>query len=327
MAQKTLGEFLFGEEGVVRLIAEGKYDRALEIIIDEGDQFPDVARTINYHRVCLAASLEDTPQALRVLEEMLEAGIYYPPILLGAEAEPPGVEPLMGLPEFERLKAAHQERYQESMENAPLILNTTTSEPPPAELPPLLFSVHGNVSNIENEIDNYRPVTGMGWSLAMPQSSQPWGMEGRYIWGDWEVTKSQLKKYWARLQDQAEYDPARVVTAGISKGAEVAMWLAMSGTVPERGFVAVAPGGPRIDEPGKLLPLVEASRAKGLRGYLIVGEKDTACYEPTLKLAAFLKEQNIPYEMEVHPDVQHWFPPDFEDSLSRALQFIVGDTA
>ncbi len=325
MTQKILDEFLFGEEGVVRLIHEKQqYERALEIIINEADQFPEVARTMNYHRICLAATLGDTAQALRVLEDMLEAGIYYPSILLGPEAEPPGLEPLLGLPDFERLKTAHQERYQEAMENAPPVLVTAAPEPAPTAPPPLLFATHGNVSRVENEIDYYRPVTAWGWLLAMPQSSQPWGMEGRYVWGDWEVTERQLKKYWTLLGQQADYDPARVVTAGISKGGEVAVWLAMSGTVPARGFIAIAPGGPRIDEPEKLLSLVEASREKGLRGYLIVGGQDTGCYEPTLRLAAFLKEQGIPCELETHPDAGHWFPPDFESSLRRALEFIVG---
>jgi len=323
MMHKTVEEYLFGEEGVVRLIGEKQYERALDVIIDEGDRFPEVARTMNYNRICLAATLGDTAQALRVLEEMLEAGIYYPAVLLGPEAPPPGPEALFGLPEFERLKATHQERYQEAMEQAAPVLVTVAPDPPPVAPPPLLFVTHGNVSHIENEIDHYRAVTTWGWLLAMPQSSQPWGMEGRYVWGDWEVTERQLKEYWRLLGQREDYDAARVVSAGISKGGEVALWLALSGTLPARGFIAIAPGGPRIDEPEKLLPLLEASREQGVRGYLIVGDQDTQGYEPTLRLAAFLKEQGITHELEVHPGVEHWFPPDFEASLRRALEFIV----
>ena len=152
MTRKTLEDFLFGEDGVVRLIQEERYQRALEIIIQEGDQFPEVARTINYHRICLAATLNDVSQALRVLDEMLEAGIYYPPVLLGPDAEPPGLEPLFGLPEFEKLTAAHQEGYQDAMENAPPVLVTVLPEAPPVTPPPLLFATHGNVSRVENEI-------------------------------------------------------------------------------------------------------------------------------------------------------------------------------
>ena len=118
-----------------------------------------------------------------------------------------------------------------------------------------------------------------------------------------------------------------VVTAGVSKGGEVAVWLAMSGTIPACGFIAIAPGGPRIDEPDRLVPSVEASREKGLRGYLIVGDQDTSCYEPTLRLAAFLEGQNIPYELEIHRGTEHWFSPDFEQCLYRALGFIVGEAS
>jgi predicted esterase len=264
-------------------------------------------------------------QALHVLEEMLEVGIYYPAVLLGPEVPPPGPESLFGLPEFEQLKIAHQERYQEAMENTPPVLAVVAPESPPTAPPPLLFATHGNVSYIGIEIDYYRPVTEWGWLLAMPQSSQPWGKEGCFVWGDWELTVRQLKKYWALLDQREDYDPTHIVTAGISKGGEVAVWLAMSGTIPARGFIAIAPGGPRIDDPEKLLPLVEASREKGLRGYLIVGEQDTSCYEPTMHLAAFLKEQGIAYELETHPDTEHWFPPDFEGSLQRALRFIIGE--
>jgi dienelactone hydrolase len=136
-----------------------------------------------------------------------------------------------------------------------------------------------------------------------------------------------LEKYWSLLSQQAEYDAKRIVTAGLSKGGEVAVWLAMSGMVPAQGFLAIAPGGPRVAEPQKLLPLVESSRERGIQGYLLVGDQDTYCYEPTMRLSAFLKEQGIPHELEIRPGVGHWFPPDFERSLRRGLEFILGRAA
>lgn len=330
MTQKTLEEFLFGEDGVVRLIHEKQHERVLEIIINEGDLHPELVRMMTYHRICLNAMLGDTTEAFGLLEKALAAGIYFPAMVLGPEGtgdkdNPLTLEALEGFAEFERLKVAHQAKYGEAMEKAPPVLVTVGPSHAQTVPPPLLFVTHGNVSNVENEIDHYRPVTEWDWLLAMPQSSQPWDVEGRYVWGDWEVTERQLKKYWALLGRRADYDPACVITAGISKGGEVAVWLAMSGTIPARGFIAIAPGGPRIDKPEKLLPLMEASREKGLRGYLIVGGQDTGCYEPTMRLAAFLKEQGIACELETHPNAGHWFPPDFESSLRRALEFIVGE--
>ena len=73
------------------------------------------------------------------------------------------------------------------MEQAPPVLATVEPSHPQTAPPRLLFVTHRNVSNVENEIDYYRPVTEWGWLLAMPQSSQPWDVEGRYVWGDFDV--------------------------------------------------------------------------------------------------------------------------------------------
>ncbi len=326
MSPKTLNEFLLGEDGVLQLMREEKYQHALNLIMKDGKRFPEAARMINYHLICLAATLGYIPQALQTLEAMLKAGIYYPPVLLGSEADPPGLTPLLGLPEFEQLKAAHYEQYQQAMEKASPILVTVAPTSATA-LPPLLMAVHGNCSMIEREINFYRPATEWGWTLAMPQSSQPWGIEGQYVWGDWEVTSRQLEKYWGMISRQAEYDSKRIVTAGISKGGEVAVWLAMSDRVPAQGFIAIAPSGSHVEEPQKLRSFVEGSCERGLRGYLIVGDQDTYCYEPTLKLATFLKEQGIPHELEVHSGLGHWFPLDFERSLRRGLEFVLEGAA
>jgi predicted esterase len=332
MVRKTLEEFLFGEDGVECLIREGENERALQVINGEGDLYPELVRKMTYLRICLNATLGNTAATLGLLEQALAAGIYFPAIVLGpgatgGKSSPLTLEAMEGLSEFEWLKAAHQARYWEAMENAPPVLVTVGPSQLETVPPPLLFATHGNVSNIENEIDHYRPATEWGWLLAMPQSSQPWDVEGRYVWGDWEVTERQLAKYWSLLNQEHVYDPARVVTAGISKGGEVAVWLAMSGKVSARGFIAVAPGGPRIDEPRELLSFVETSRDKGLRGYLIVGDQDAFCYEPTMKLSAFLKEQGISYELEIYPGEGHWFPHSFAQSLRRALSFILEGAA
>jgi hypothetical protein len=35
-----------------------------------------------------------------------------------------------------------------------------------------------------------------------------------------------------------------------------------------------------------------------------------------------LKETGIPFEEEVHPDLAHEFPSDFESSFDKAIDFI-----
>jgi len=205
MAHKTLEEFLFGEGGVERLIHDRKYEQAIQVIIEEGDLYPELVRMMMYRRICLKAMLGATAEALGTLEEALAAGIYFPAMVLGPEGtgdagNPLTLEALEGLSEFERLKTTHQTKYRETIEKTPPVLVTAGPSHPQTTPPPLLFAMHGNVSNVENEIDHYRPITEQGWLLAMPQSSQPWDVKGRYVWGDWEVTSQQLEKYWVLLQ-------------------------------------------------------------------------------------------------------------------------------
>ena len=71
------------------------------------------------------------------------------------------------------------------------------------------------------------------------------------------------------------------------------------------------------------MPLIETSQARGLRGYLVVGEQDVSCYEGTQALAELLRSRDISCELEVHPNLGHDFPSEFEQSLARALEFVL----
>jgi predicted esterase len=133
-----------------------------------------------------------------------------------------------------------------------------------------------------------------------------------------------MQAHYARLREQYAVDPNRVLVAGFSMGGELAIWLALTAAIQVRGFIAVGPGGPYIQEPDNWAPLIEAGRERETRGYLVVGEQDIFCYSGTQALATLLSLHDIPYELEVHPCLGHEYPPEFEQSLSRALQFIGG---
>jgi hypothetical protein len=58
-----------------------------------------------------------------------------------------------------------------------------------------------------------------------------------------------------------------------------------------------------------------------LRGYFITGEKDYLL-ENAREIQNILKEGNIQFAEEVHSDLGHEFPPDFEKSFDKAIDFI-----
>jgi predicted esterase len=186
----------------------------------------------------------------------------------------------------------------------------------------LLLAFHGNNRNAEGSVGFWRSAVSKGWLLALPQSSQVRGPDG-YIWNDQDRAVREIQEHVAMLCGQYAIDPDRVVVAGFSLGGELAIWLAMSGTIQARGFIAVGPGGPYMNEPDKWVPLIEASQARGLRGYMIIGEQDVFCYEGTQALASMLQSRDVPCELEVHPNLGHDFPHDFQQNLPRALEFVL----
>ena len=87
-----------------------------------------------------------------------------------------------------------------------------------------------------------------------------------------------------------------------------------------RGFIGV---GPFLANVESVLPLLEAPREPPLRGYLVASQRDAYCYGVAQKLAELLPPHGIACELELHPDLGHDFPPEFERSLIKGLNFIM----
>jgi predicted esterase len=122
--------------------------------------------------------------------------------------------------------------------------------------------------------------------------------------------------YHEQVSKRHQIDPQRVILAGFSQGSGMAIYTALSGKIKARGFIGV---GTFIAEPDSLIPF--AREAPSVRGYFITGEKDRTL-DRTKAIQKILKENHIQYDEEVHPDLGHDFPPDFEKSFEKAIKFI-----
>jgi hypothetical protein len=78
MSKEACEEFMFGERGVMYLLADGQYQPALEAIVTQGHRYPEIAQILLAKHISLAAHLGDIPQALRLMEAALSDGIYFP---------------------------------------------------------------------------------------------------------------------------------------------------------------------------------------------------------------------------------------------------------
>jgi len=301
-----------------RLYLDGQYAEAYDLVTREAPRFPERAPRLYYWRVCLASVKGDTALALHLMDEAFAAGHWFSPFLLREDSD---LKPLQGLPEFERGVEICQERLAAAQAQAVPQITTLRPAGPRPKAYPLLMALHGNQQNMWMAGDRWGPAVSRGWLLGLPQSSQVAGPD-MFVWDDREWAVREVQAHFATLCEQYEVDRGRVVLGGFSAGAETAVLLALKGVIPARGVIAVGPGGPYTNEPEKWRPIVEASKNRDLRAYLIVGEEDVFRLKGTQALAEFLRSRGLPCGLEVHPGLAHDFPPAFEQSLLRALAFV-----
>lgn len=276
-------------------------------------------RAGEYSRACFACLLGDTDLALQLLEQGLAAGGWYSERVLREDED---LRPLQGLPAFERLVRAsldQQRNAQVRVEPILLVEKPSDEVKPPY---PLLVALHGNPDG-GLSTDLWHPCVPAGWLLALAIAGQPfWWGPGLRFWDDLELSEQEIRQHLSSLRRQYAIDEGRVVVGGFSRGGLVALRLAMRGGTGIGGFIAV---GAALRQPdlGVLTALIPGARANGVRGYFVLGGQDQ-WLGGAQTLAAAMKEQGLPCEVELHPELGHEFPPDFDRSLVRALEFLQG---
>ena len=307
---------------IQELYRDEEYAGALELATREFERYPEQAHLLYYWRIAMTARLGFINQAIHLLQEVLETGFWYGEVLL---RKSPSLQPLQGLPEFEHLLEINRQLQEvDQARSFPLIVLRSEGRCQAGEPPcPLMLALHANGSMAHASVDFWRPAASAGWLVAVPQSSQPMWKDA-YVWDDRQVAEEEIKKHYTGLIEKYSIDPQQTTLAGHSMGGEMAIWLSLTGAVPARGFIAIAPGGPLMDEPDSWGQLIRENRNLGLKGYVIVGEEDDAVGQEEIAiLVDMLNEAAIPCELERVPYAGHDFAPEFESSLLRALEFIM----
>ncbi|MFZ5922591.1 MAG: alpha/beta hydrolase [Chloroflexota bacterium] len=306
-------DFFARSEEMMRFYREGHYPEALAVTERLADEFPAEAPTTSFWRVCLLSVAGRTEAALVSMRQAMDEGLWWSERQLRADSDLAG---LQGLPEFERMVALCNERQAAAQVDSKPELFVFEPKPGPAGRIPLLIALHARGSSPERDVSNWLPVTQKGWLLAMPQSSQL-GSPNSYVWDDAEKTEAEIAAHFSRLAVQYPLDARRVILAGLSQGAARAIQLTLKQAIPARGFLAVVPGNVMMEN----LETLAQSAENKVRGYLVAGGKDSR-YEVFKKAHALLNRNGVACEIEDHPEMGHEFPPDFDKSISRAMEFI-----
>lgn len=317
-------DFLTFEELQTRfqeLYHEQAYQEALDLVTEEAESFPEYSHLLVYWQISSAARLGDEELAITLLNDILKTGFWFGEVLL---RKSPALKALQGKPDFERLVELNrllQERDPE--QKYPLLVLRAQDRCQPGEPAcPGMIALHTNAGSVADSVEFWQPAARQGWLVGVPQSSQAmW--KGAYVWDNYEIAESEVRKAFESMTDKYAVDPQRVILAGHSMGGETAMRLALEGVIGSIGFIAVGPAGPFTEDLNRWLPAIHAGQNLGLRGYLLVGEEDESVdHEQLQTLAEMLVQNGIACELEEIPLAGHDYSPEYEAAMLRALAFI-----
>ena len=291
---------------------------AYDLLEEAFPLYPEHAGLLYNWQYCAAALLGEPDLALAIIRKALDAGHWWGEAYFRNDAD---LASLQDLPEFNRLVEISESRRKAAQAEAqPRLL--TLPLPASTDRPlPLLLALHGNALNAEYSAKDWQSAAALGWLTALPQSSQLFGPE-MFVWDDLEWGAREVQAHYRDLTGEHPIDADRVVVGGFSKGGELAIWLALKGSVPAAGFIAVNPGGPFVQAPDNWRPILEECRnLADLRGFLVGGEQDPNI-ENIRALHEMFTSHGLACELVTTPETAHDFPEDFDRTLASALEYI-----
>jgi predicted esterase len=297
---------------IVALYNRSKFEDALQLLEQNMDSFPEESARTTFWRMCLLSRSGRSSDVLSVFRQGLDSGLWW------AESQfiDTDLDSVRDLPEFQHLVTESHKKYEEARSLVERDQVLLLPESPASGKYSLLIALHGRNGSKESHLEHWRVASDKGWLVLSVQSTQPL-FQGSYCWDDISQGMEDLLFYYKQVSTQYDIDPQRVIIAGFSQGSGMAIYTALSGRINVRGFIGI---GTFFAEPDFLLPL--ASHAGSIKGYFVTGGKDHTL-DKTKAIQNILKENNIQFGEEVHPDLGHEFPADFEPSFDKAVKFIL----
>ena len=311
------------------LYNDRKYREALAVAFQAKQMFPERHAKTSYWIGCLQSRLGESEEALQTLERASKDGIWWPDQALLME---PDLEPLRSRPEFKAIIAESQRLKQRALLKAkPGVMVLTPRNFSPEERHSLIIALTPRVGHPGEFAENWNGARNQGFLLAVPHSSQPASSE-EYCWDDPERSEHDVAWAYKQVRDKYNVDAAKVIVAGFSQGAALAMYLTLNRTFPCRGFIAVAasdwvapedkPASQRDHPSEAFASFIRAKDVRGLKGVIIMGNEDA--FLPKIKtLLEGMVERGFNCKIDVVQNFGHEFPVDFERRLESATNFLL----
>ncbi|MCK4848078.1 MAG: hypothetical protein KAT16_03560 [Candidatus Heimdallarchaeota archaeon] len=299
------------------LYEAGKFIEVIEFLESTEMKFPYGKASLFYYGICAATKLGKGyyEVAIQFLKQIIDGGGWYTEYIL---TQSPSLQPLQNIAEFKiQLQRSREISTQALKENH----DVTVIPKEGTSSYPLMLALHADSGVIEEEIDFWKPATDKGYILGMPRCTNVhWSGKDSAYWPDHETATDQIKSYIETINSIHPINFDQTVIGGLSSGAELAIWLALSKTVPACKFVAVAPGGQWMNELEKWQTLIDEESHHNLTGLIILGKEDKVVSHENIRiLVKMLNDSGISCQLHESPNVGHWYPPDFTNRLSSFL--------
>lgn len=298
-------------EQLVELYYQSKFAEADQMIHRHTEQFPEQAARMTYWRMCLLSLDGRADETLSIFRTGLESGLWWRSDVF----DDSDLNSVRDLPGFKQLVIESQKKYEQARDHIEREYSVLLPDAPASGSYPLVIFLHGRNGHKESNRAEWEVARQKGWLVLLAQSTQPL-FPGAYCWDDPAQAMDDLHYYHTQVSQEYSVDPRRVVMAGFSQGSGMAIHAALSGEFHARGFIGIASWSA---DPGSLVPQTEA--AKEIRGYFMTGGKDHTL-ETAKEIWGVMQEHGIAVAEEMHSDLAHIFPPDFERSFESAIDFI-----
>ena len=142
----------------------------------------------------------------------------------------------------------------------------------------------------------------------------------RFCWDDPEKGRQEVAQAFSRITKTHRVDTSRALLGGFSQGGALAISMALEGKpVSVKGFVGIAPAFQNLKP---LIPLIGGAVKRGVKGYLITGDRDPGRRQVEQLYCEF-EAKDLPCKLEVRPNLGHDYPRDFAAMLPGVVQFLL----
>jgi acetyl esterase/lipase len=311
-----VGEFEDFQEHVFALYSDRHYEELHTLLDGAVERFPNRRSRVTYWQACVDSLLGEPRRALERLSRGADEGMFWPENSLHTDADLAAARALDG---YDQMMKAVRRSAEWANSNRPEKPEVLLFAPESGPVRGLLIGLHMYTRSAAESVPHWRPATEEGLVVAVPESTQVGG-DGEPAWADPAVTARDVLLAREEALNRHPDAAAATILGGASQGGGRAAAIALTGDpFPCRGLVAVVSACPDVPD---VASAARDAGARGLRAYLLTGDRDTT-RDQVEHLYADLLAGGVQAKQEVVPDLGHGFPDDFPERLRRAVGFIL----